>query len=125
MGADAANGEKLIRSRNGVTLHIRDDGNNSSLVIETPGGQRMTLQDGPGSVRIEDGSGNSVTLATSGVTVNAGARVTINASTVGGQRRPRHRQRRHVALQRRRAVRHAGQQRGCQRELLPGTGNQA
>ncbi len=81
-GADAANGVKLIRSRNGVTLSIRDDGNNNSLVIETPGGQRMTLQDGPGSVRIEDSSGNSVTLATSGVTVNAGARVTINASTV-------------------------------------------
>jgi uncharacterized protein involved in type VI secretion and phage assembly len=81
-GADAANGVKLIRSRNGITLRIRDDSNNNSLVIETPGGQRMTLQDGPGSVRIEDSNGNAVTLAASGVTVNASAKVTINASTV-------------------------------------------
>ena len=42
----------------------------------------MTLQDGPGSVRIEDSNGNSVTLESSGVTVNASAKVTINASTV-------------------------------------------
>ena len=81
-GADAANGVKLIRSRNGITLRIRDDSNNNSLVIETPGGQRMTLQDGPGSVRLEDSNGNAVTLAASGVTVNASAKVTINASTV-------------------------------------------
>ncbi len=81
-GTDAANGVKLIRSRTGVTLRISDDTKNNSLVIETPGGQRMTLQDGPGSVRIEDSNGNSVTLTTSGVTVNSGAQVTINASTV-------------------------------------------
>jgi len=81
-GADAANGVKLIRSRNGITLRIRDDSNNNSLVIETPGGQRVTLQDGPPSVRIDDSNGNSVTLGTSGLTVNASAKVTINASTV-------------------------------------------
>jgi uncharacterized protein involved in type VI secretion and phage assembly len=79
---DAGNGVKLIRSRNGVTLRIRDDSSNNSLVIETPGGQRVTLQDGPASVRIEDGNGNAVTLAASGVTVNASAKVTINASNV-------------------------------------------
>jgi uncharacterized protein involved in type VI secretion and phage assembly len=81
-GADAASGIKLIRSRNGVTLRILDDSKNSSLVIETPGGQRMTLSDGPGSVRIEDSNGNAVTLMASGVTVNASAKVTVNASTV-------------------------------------------
>ena len=80
--ADGGNGVKLIRSRNGVTLRIRDDSSNNSLVIETPGGQRVTLQDGPASVRIEDSNGNAVTLAASGVTVNASAKVTINASNV-------------------------------------------
>jgi len=40
---------KLIRSRNGITLRIRDDRNNNALVLETPGGQRITLQDNPGS----------------------------------------------------------------------------
>ena len=81
-GANAGNGVRLIRSRNGVTLRIRDDSSNNSLVIETPGGQRVTLQDGPASVRVEDSNGNAVTLAASGVTVNASAKVTINASNV-------------------------------------------
>jgi uncharacterized protein involved in type VI secretion and phage assembly len=72
---------KMIRSRSGVTFRIRDD-KTSSLVIETPGGQRISLQDGPGSVRVEDGNGNAVTLATSGVTINASARVTVTAGTV-------------------------------------------
>ncbi len=71
---------KMIRSRSGVTVEIRDK--DTSLVIETPAGQRITLQDGPGTVRVEDENGNSVTLATSGVTVNASAKVTVNASTM-------------------------------------------
>jgi len=77
--ADAST-TRLIRSRSGVTLRIDDKA--SSLVIETTAGQRITLQDGPGTVRVEDQNGNSVTLATSGVTVNASAKVTLNASTV-------------------------------------------
>jgi uncharacterized protein involved in type VI secretion and phage assembly len=76
-------GTKLIRSRNGVTLRIHDASDNSnSLVIETSGGQRITLQDGPSSVCVEDGNGNSITLATSGITINASAKVVVNASTV-------------------------------------------
>ena len=77
--ADAAT-TKMIRSRSGVTFRIDDKA--ASLIIETPAGQRITLQDGPGTVRIDDENGNSVTLATSGVTVNASAKVTVNASTV-------------------------------------------
>jgi uncharacterized protein involved in type VI secretion and phage assembly len=75
-GADAAT-TKMIRSRSGVTFRIDDKA--ASLVIETPAGQRITLQDGPGSVRVEDQNGNSVTLATSGITVTASAAVTVNA----------------------------------------------
>ncbi len=77
--ADAAT-TRMIRSRSGVTFRIDDKA--TSLVIETPGGQRIALQDGPGTVRIEDENGNSVTLATSGITVNASAKVTVNASMV-------------------------------------------
>jgi uncharacterized protein involved in type VI secretion and phage assembly len=76
--ADAST--KLIRSRGGVTLRIDDKA--SSLVIETAAGQRITLQDGEGTVRLEDQNGNSVTLATAGITVTASAKVTVNASTV-------------------------------------------
>jgi uncharacterized protein involved in type VI secretion and phage assembly len=73
---------KLIRSRNGITLRIRDDRSNNALILETPGGQRITLQDNPGSVRVEDANGNSVMLSASGMTVNASAAVTVNASSV-------------------------------------------
>jgi uncharacterized protein involved in type VI secretion and phage assembly len=76
--ADAST--KLIRSRSGVTLRIDDKA--SSLVIETAAGQRITLQDGPGTVRVEDQNGNSVTLATNGVTVTASGKVAVNASAV-------------------------------------------
>ena len=77
--ADATS-TKLIRSRSGVSFRIDDK--DPSLVIETPGGQRITLDDTPGSVRIEDANGNSVTLDTSGITINASAKITVNASTV-------------------------------------------
>ncbi len=69
----------LIRSRNGVTLRIVDEQDNNSLTVETPGGQRMTLQDDAGTVRIEDAHGNSVTLSPSGVTVLAASKVQISA----------------------------------------------
>jgi uncharacterized protein involved in type VI secretion and phage assembly len=73
---------KLIRSRSGVTLRIRDDGKNNGLVLETPAGQRITLQDTPAWVRVEDASGNAVTVSASGVTVNASATVALTATAV-------------------------------------------
>jgi uncharacterized protein involved in type VI secretion and phage assembly len=79
---DPAANVTLIRSRSGVTLRIRDDDAEQSVTIETPGGQRLILQDAPGTVRVEDGNGNAVTLSSSGITINASAAVTVNASTV-------------------------------------------
>jgi uncharacterized protein involved in type VI secretion and phage assembly len=77
---DAVN-VKSIRSRSGVTVRIQE-GKTTSLVVETPGGQRLTLQDGPGSVRVADDNGNAVTLDAAGVTVTASAKVTVTASAV-------------------------------------------
>jgi uncharacterized protein involved in type VI secretion and phage assembly len=79
---DPASGDTLIRSRSGLTVRIHDDEADKSLTVETPGGQKLVLQDGPGSVQIEDGNGNSVTLSSSGVKINASAAVTVNASSV-------------------------------------------
>ncbi|NIP85263.1 MAG: type IV secretion protein Rhs, partial [Planctomycetales bacterium] len=53
-----------------------------TLTLETPGGQTVILKDGPGSIEARDSNGNTVTMESSGVTVNASAKVTINASTV-------------------------------------------
>lgn len=79
---DSGNNKKVIRSRNGVKLTLSDQDGQESFEVETPGGQKVTLKDGPGSVIVEDSNGNSVKLEAAGVTVTASAKVTVNASTV-------------------------------------------
>jgi uncharacterized protein involved in type VI secretion and phage assembly len=76
------NSRKVIRSRNGVKVTLDDSTGQEKMILETPGGQRITLKDGPGAIEITDGSGNSVKLETTGITVNAVAKVTISASQV-------------------------------------------
>jgi hypothetical protein len=82
MDGGGNNYKKVIKSRNGVKITLDDQDGQESLKLETPGGQKLTLKDGPGSIQIEDSNGNSVKLESSGVTVTASAKVTINASTV-------------------------------------------
>ena len=53
-----------------------------TMILETPGGQKLTLKDGPGAVEIVDSNGNSIKLEASGITITASAKVTINASQV-------------------------------------------
>ena len=76
------NYKKVLRSRNGVKITLDDQDGREQLVCETPGGQRLTLKDGPGSVEIVDSNGNSIKLESAGITVTASAKVTINASQV-------------------------------------------
>ncbi len=82
MDGGGRNYKKVIKSRNGVTVTLDDQDGQESLKLETPGGQKLTMKDGPGSVTIEDSNGNSVKLETSGITVTAAAKVTVNASQV-------------------------------------------
>jgi len=82
MDGAGRNEVKKLRSRNGVMVTMEDKQGQERMVIETPGGQKMTLKDGPGMVEIVDSNGNSVKLETTGVTVNASAKVTISASLV-------------------------------------------
>lgn len=79
---DTNNNKKLLRSRNGVKITLDDQSGQESFIVETPGGQKVTLKDGPGSLEITDSNGNSVKLETNGIMVNASAKVTINASQV-------------------------------------------
>ena len=79
---DTQNTKKRIKSRNGVTVTLDDSAGQEAFIVETPGGQRITLQDGPGSVTVEDSNGNSVVLETQGITVQASAKVTVTASVV-------------------------------------------
>jgi len=73
------NYKKVLRSRNGVKITLDDQDGQEQFIVETPGGQKITLKDGPGSVAIVDSNGNSIKMETSGITINASGKVTINA----------------------------------------------
>jgi uncharacterized protein involved in type VI secretion and phage assembly len=81
MDGSGNNYKKVICSRNAVKITLDDTDGTEQLILETPGGQKVTLKDGPGSVTVEDSNGNSVKLESAGITVTASAKVTINAST--------------------------------------------
>lgn len=81
MDGGGRNDQKVICSRNGIRITLDDHDGQEKLRLETPGGQSLTLQDGPGSVEIADSNGNSVKLEAAGVTVTAAAKATINAAT--------------------------------------------
>ncbi len=74
------NYKKVLRSRNGVKITLDDQDGQEQLILETPGGQKFTLKDGPGSVEVADSNGNSIKMESSGITINASAKVTVNAS---------------------------------------------
>jgi uncharacterized protein involved in type VI secretion and phage assembly len=82
MDGAGKNAKKVIRSRNGVKVTLDDTDGAETLKLETPGGQSMTLKDGPGSIEIADSNGNSIKLESAGITVTASAKVTVSASQV-------------------------------------------
>jgi uncharacterized protein involved in type VI secretion and phage assembly len=70
---------KKIKSRNGVMITLDDHDGQEKLVLETPGGQTITLKDGASAIEIVDANGNSVKLESAGITITASAKVTVNA----------------------------------------------
>jgi uncharacterized protein involved in type VI secretion and phage assembly len=82
MDGSGQNNKKVLRSRNGVKITLDDQSGQEKLILETPGGQTITLKDGAGAVEIEDSNGNSIKLESAGITINASAQVTVQASTV-------------------------------------------
>lgn len=79
---DSQNSKKVLRSREGVSITLEDQAGRSSFVVETPAGQRLTLQDGPGGVKLEDQLGSSVTLAPEGVTLVSPLKVSVQGALV-------------------------------------------
>lgn len=83
--ADIESGQnktKRLKSKNGVAITILDEDGQETLTLETPGGQTVTLKDGPGEITLEDANGNSVKLDTAGITVVAAAKVKVTAAQV-------------------------------------------
>jgi len=73
---------KVIRSKNGIVITLDDQGGQETLTLETPAGQKLTLQDGPPTVKAQDSNGNTITMDSSGVTVKAAASVTLDATSI-------------------------------------------
>lgn len=82
MDSAGDNNLKTLRSRNGIRIILDDTDGGETLTLETPGGQTVILKDGPASIEVSDSNGNTVKMEASGITVNAAAKVTINASTI-------------------------------------------
>ena len=73
---------KRIKSKNGIVITLDDQDGQETLKLETPGGQKVTLKDGPGSLTLEDSNGNSIKLESAGITIQAAAKVTVQAAKV-------------------------------------------
>ena len=70
---------KLIFGSNGgvkLTLDKR------ILVLETPGGRTIKINDQTASVEIDDGNGNVIRLAPAGITIQAALKVRIDAAEI-------------------------------------------
>jgi uncharacterized protein involved in type VI secretion and phage assembly len=79
MDGGGTNPVKVLRSRNGVTVTLDDHDGQEQLTLSTPGGQRVVLQDGPATLTLSDGNGNSVELSAAGIRLSSPATVTIEA----------------------------------------------
>ena len=82
MDGSGNNDVKMLRSRNGVKVTLDDQNGQEKFICETPGGQKITLKDGPGVVEVVDSNGNSIKMESAGITVTASAKVTVNCSQV-------------------------------------------
>ena len=72
----------LIRTRQGLQLAFEEADGQARIAMETPGGQRLALSDGPAGIEITDANGNAVLMAADGVTVTAAGRVAVDAAQV-------------------------------------------
>ena len=65
-----------------VKITLDETRGKEKLILETPGGQKITLSDAHGAVEITDGHGNKIKLDPSGVNILAAAKVTVTATEV-------------------------------------------
>jgi uncharacterized protein involved in type VI secretion and phage assembly len=82
MDGGGRNEKKTLRSRNGVMVTLDDASGRESLTLTTPGGQTIKLADGPGTIKLTDSNGNSVELASAGITLTTSAKVTVQAGQI-------------------------------------------
>jgi Rhs element Vgr protein len=78
-GSDS-NNEKMYQSRSGMKLYFNDDKN--VLRLETPGGKKLTLDDGDQQiVKLEDENGNKIEMTSSGIKIESMMALELKAGT--------------------------------------------
>lgn len=75
----ADNDQKGYVSRSGITL--RFDDKDKIVVLETPGGNRITLSDKDGSLVLEDKNGNKLAMDKDGIALTSVKAVSVKAKT--------------------------------------------
>ena len=80
MDGGGNNNIKKLRSRNGVAITMDDTQGSESLTLETPGGQKIAMQDGPGFDSHSGQQRQFHPARSSGITINTSAQVSISAS---------------------------------------------
>lgn len=79
---DAKNEKKGIVTKKGTTIGFVD-ADKPSVYIETAGKNRLAIDDNAGGITLKDQNGNSITLSSSGITIDAGGNnVTIKGAKV-------------------------------------------
>ena len=84
---EALAGDKIDRwslsGKNGTRIAILEESNGSEAVtITTPGGAEATLTDSSGGEIVLMVAGNTITMSTSGISIETSSECSINASTV-------------------------------------------
>ena len=82
MDGGGRNDVRVIKSRSGVEIRFEDQAGTEKLELSTPGGQKITLEDGAQKITLEDSNGNAVALSSTGITITANAKVEVVASQV-------------------------------------------
>src|SRR6185503_1785438 len=73
------NHEKGYRSRSGLRVHFNDQ--DKVLLLETPGGNRLTLSDKDSGMKLEDQNGNLIELGTSGIKLQSASALDLKAGS--------------------------------------------
>lgn len=82
MDGAGRNNKKVIASRRDIRIILDDAQGQETLTLQTPGGQKVILTDGPASIEIRDSNGNSLKMDSSGITLRTSGTLTIQATTV-------------------------------------------
>ena len=74
----------VIKSKAGTTISIKEESSgNPKVEITTPGGQSYTISDeSSGKITLSTATGNTVTMDTSGVSIQTSNKVSVQASQV-------------------------------------------